>query len=297
MEHTEAAVAPEYVLLGVAMSLKWLPFVATLWSLLGCKESRASLTAGEIGCRPSEIAISEETVANDGFWKASENWVAECLGRRFICTEVTRRHNVWVGGQTAITTDSDVSCTAEQSSSESSNASSGPAGSGLRFAPPTGAAGFELGDTAQGAQDACRSAGHEWQVTSDSQATCSNAPVSIGLPTSVSLGLCAGTVCRITLMHQPQRNWLGVITMLRTSLERKYGEPGRRDGRLPDECRPVDAFVDCLKTRKARLRYVWSWGTGQNIALLAGIPPEGGEAAVRLTYAGGAAEKANGSAL
>lgn len=54
---------------------------------------------------------------------------------------------------------------------------------------------------------------------------------------------------------------------------------------VPEACRAADAFERCLKTRRVRLRYTWSWGSGQNITLLMGVPLEGSIPAIRVTYA------------
>ncbi len=47
-----------------------------------------------------------------------------------------------------------------------------------------------------------------------------------------------------------------------------------------------------------RLRYGWSWGSGQSLLLLVGIPMESNEPAIRLVYAGSKADSTlNESAL
>jgi hypothetical protein len=273
-------------------------------ALGGCRPSRASQAAGQIGCKPSEITISDETVGEDGFWEGSENWVAECDGRRFICTELTHRESVGVivGGefQSAIAHDSHVSCKEELSSSEpaSSGANSSPSGPGRE--PPSSGGGFDLGAKTEVAQAACEAAGHQWQMSSPSQAACSDAVASIGVPTQVSLGLCSGSVCRVTLMHAPDHDWLPVIAEVLKKLEAKYGAPGTRQATVPEDCRAGEAFVGCLKVRRARLRYAWSWGSGQSITLLVGTPLQGGAPAIRIIYAGvaaGPAGKIDESAL
>ena len=263
-----------------------------LLGLVGCWPSRASQSAGEIGCRPSEITISDETVGDDGFFEGSENWVAECMGRRFICTELKHRRSVYTGstqkGQDySLISESNVSCTEEISRPDSNAAPREPA-----HEPPVAGAGFNLGAKAEVAQAACESAGHQWQLLSLSQASCSDAAVSIGVPTAVTLDLCSGSVCRVTLVHQPEQRWLAIIAEVLKKLEMKYGAPGRHESTLPEDCRASETFVDCLKTRRARLRYGWSWGTGESLTLLVGIPLQGGAPAIRIIYAGAGAAPA-----
>jgi hypothetical protein len=271
--------------------------------LLGCRPSRAAQSAGHVGCQPGEVTISDETVGHDGFYSGTETWVAECSGRRFICTENMRRYSVPTLNGNALNEDRDVSCMEEYSSTSSSSGTvdrssddEGPVAPARL--PPASGGGFELGSSVQAARTACEDAGHEWQQPSLSQATCSDAAQSIGVPTPVEIALCSGSVCRITLVHQPQGSWLKVLSELRSKLESKYGPPGTREGRVPENCRAADAFVACLEARRVRLRYGWTWGAGQSLLLLVGIPLESNVPAIRITYAGKAGGgKLNESAL
>lgn len=77
---------------------------------------------------------------------------------------------------------------------------------------------------------------------------------------------------------------LELIAELRNGLEAKHGRGREREGELYQECRSKTAFVACLQSRRARLRYRWTWPSGERVLLLVGIPPEGGEAAIRLDY-------------
>jgi hypothetical protein len=53
-----------------------------------------------------------------------------------------------------------------------------------------------------------------------------------------------------------------------------------------------------VKTQRVRLRYGWTWGSGQNLSLLVGMPLEGNVPAIRITYEGkGGGGKLNESAL
>lgn len=46
------------------------------------------MTAGQIGCLQNEITISGSEHST-GWTESSDTWVAECKGRRFICTKTT----------------------------------------------------------------------------------------------------------------------------------------------------------------------------------------------------------------
>lgn len=281
------------------MERSWLALAGVALLLGGCRPSRAAQSAGHVGCLPAEITITDETVGYDGLYASTETWVAECNERRFICTENMSRYKVHVGG--GVLEDRHVNCTAEHSSPDStsgtvdrsSNAPPAPA-----HAPPASGGGFELGSSAEAARAACEGAGHEWQQPSPSQATCSDAALSIGVPTSAELALCSGSVCRVTLVHEPESAWLKVLAELRSKLESKYGPPGTRQGHVPENCQAPDAFAECLKTRRVRLRYGWTWGSGQSLLLHVGIPLEGNVPAIRITYAGKkSGDKLNESAL
>ncbi len=52
-----------------------------LMTSVGCAGDRAALSAGQIGCRKSDIVISEEDTGN-GY----ANWVATCHGKSYLCT-------------------------------------------------------------------------------------------------------------------------------------------------------------------------------------------------------------------
>lgn len=57
--------------------------VALAATLNGCA-SLADVSAGHVGCRPDQIRITDE---HRGF--GTRNWVAECSGRRFQCSQLT----------------------------------------------------------------------------------------------------------------------------------------------------------------------------------------------------------------
>jgi hypothetical protein len=272
--------------------MKPLLVVVGFFALGGCAPSRASLSAGQVGCRPSEITISDETVGNDGFSMSSENWVAECAGKRFICTQISSASPVWTGsGQTGLAHDTDVSCKEELSSSGSSGSSSSSYSAPApttppppTTAPPKGGVGFELGSKVEAAQAACEGAGHTWQPGDEKAASCSGMAATLGFAAPVTFKLCTGLICGISFSHTPETDWLGTIAELRNGLEVKYGPARERDGELPEDCRTKTAFINCLQNKRVRLRYVWSWPSGERVTLVVGVPQQGGDAAIHLVY-------------
>jgi hypothetical protein len=67
--------------------------IASLFAWCGCATLhdagyRAQLSSGRIGCMPEEIATSEPKAGIGG-----GNWVAECRGRRFVCSYETGEHS------------------------------------------------------------------------------------------------------------------------------------------------------------------------------------------------------------
>jgi len=56
--------------------------------VFGCANLK-SITSGQIGCSPEDIRITEEEAG-----QTSKNWVAECRGKRFHCTEASAGHTI-----------------------------------------------------------------------------------------------------------------------------------------------------------------------------------------------------------
>lgn len=91
--------------------------VLALGSLVfGCAPSREALTAGEVGCPPSELSVHDED-SSSGWAQSADTWIAECRGRRFVCTEVVTSgvDFGWLFSDSVDSRDSDVSCHEELS--------------------------------------------------------------------------------------------------------------------------------------------------------------------------------------
>lgn len=249
---------------------------------VACRPSRESLSAGHIGCLPSEVTISNEE-SSFGLDQSSATWVAECEGRMYVCTETIARNSP----------DSEVSCK-ENGESESRFANEAPPSkpgsteSAKRAGPPSGGAGFELGATAEASQKACEAGGNTWE-TSGTRGTCSGAATKLGFEVVVELDLCGERVCKINIVHQPTSGWITALDELKKKLVDKYGDPkdvGTNVGTsVPKNCRSEEQLLACFD-KGLRLHFKWSWTTGETLRLSAGKPEKSdGPAALRLEYA------------
>ena len=258
---------------------------------VACAPSRESITAGQIGCPPDEVTIGNEA-SSGGLFQSSETWSAECRGRKFVCGKLTTGSISDTDDPLLIQpTDSDVTCREELGTdkplaigpSGSSAAAASPA-TAKATAAPTGGAGFELGGTRDTARAACESAGNKWEL-SGSVASCSGPATKLGFDVGVTFDLCRDRVCKITIAHSPETKWASALAELKTKLSEKYGVPADSDASLPSNCRSDSEMLACFD-KGLRLRFGWSWKSGETLRLSAGKPETGdGPAAIRLEYA------------
>jgi hypothetical protein len=236
------------------------------------------MSAGQIGCAPSEITVSGEE-SSTGFAQSSATWIAECDGRTYVCTEVL------TAGEKS--SQSQVSCKEEGSSDSeraSASTSAAPAAAAKKAEPPAGAAGFELGATLESSQKACEGAGNTWEVA-EARATCSGPATKLGFDATVALDMCGDRVCKITIAHTPEAKWITAFVELKTKLIEKYGAPMDSGSTVPVNCRSDQQIVGCFN-QGLRLYFHWSWKTAETLKLTAGKPEKGeGSVAIRLEYA------------
>lgn len=64
----------------------------TIVSMGGCAPSMEAKSAGQIGCIPQDITISHEET-HFGLIQSGKTWVAECQGRRYVCSQLNRSGN------------------------------------------------------------------------------------------------------------------------------------------------------------------------------------------------------------
>lgn len=276
------------------MVLAWL-------SLSACVPSLESRSAGQVGCTPDEISVSNEQT-QFGLVQSGETWVAECHGRTFVCSQMnpTSQHDDAVASLLA---SEQVSCTeAPESPQEQHNRQMREAADAAAAvpkppsAPPIGVAGFELGQSLGDAQQRCEATGHQWNLLAEDTPTCSGPAADLGFPASVGLRFCAGRECAISVQHRPHKDWSGRVVALKAQLEAKYGAPRETSGPIPEQCRAAQAFAECLDANRLTLRYAWRWDSGEGIELLVGKPSADVPAQIRLLYTR-AAGAANASAL
>jgi hypothetical protein len=262
--------------------------LVALATLAGCVPSRESLTAGQIGCPPSEVSTS--SLSSSGGWNQSvETWTAECRGRRFVCSEITTSSFdlSWLFTDATDSVDSDVSCREELSTTEatarSSRRSDPPVSASS--APPIGGAGFELGLSPEAARQRCEAAAHLWESLDAQHASCSGTATSLGFPATTRLAFCDSGLCGITVSHTPTGHWIQPFSALQATLTAKYGTASKRRLRIPSMCRTDEQFDRCALDGTLDLSVSWHWPTGQRLRLSLGrVSPHAGESAVRLTY-------------
>ena len=267
----------------------------------GCVPSRESRSAGQVGCSPDEISISDEQT-QFGLLQSGETWTAECHGRTFICTQMNNAGNK-DDALGSLLTSEQVACTEEaESPQEERNREARNASHAAALAPkpptppPTGAAGFELGQSLDDAQKRCEAAGKQWTPGVGETPTCSGAVADIGIPAQLGLRFCGGRECAISIEHRPTVDWSRSVVALKTQLEAKYGPPRETAGPIPDTCRSPESFTQCLDANRLTLRYAWRWASGEGVEMLVGKPSTDMPPSIRLIYTR-ASGAANVSAL
>lgn len=263
-----------------------------LCALAGCAPSREAQTAGQIGCEPSEIEISG--AKDDTDWTThTENWVATCKGRRFVCSKVDA--GGWAqafasnNGNAAVANSTQIACkealdSASTAPGEKTPPSAPPPVSvaAPASAPPTGGAGFKFGADAASTEQSCKVANNAWTPQGEG-AFCSGSAAPLGFDAAVALRFCEGKLCTVEVRHFPQ-NWLGALDELRGKLIGKYGAPMKSAAPIPAECKTNDALVQCLEQWGLVLRDEWTWPTGEQVVLRGAKPDDGGTPRLDLTY-------------
>jgi hypothetical protein len=187
--------------------------------------SLQGLSAGRVGCAPSDITISAE---NDQ--SGSRTWIATCGDRSYQCSNTsipTSAVAVSSTGQvgTAFGSQSDIACAPLGGGSPSGSSRSGakgtPGGKEERAGdtagtegwqplldPPDSAGGFMLGSDPQAASKLCTEAGKAWEESGESLSRCSGTPVDLGFRASSRLKFCDGSLCG-SRWSSPSKTWIG----------------------------------------------------------------------------------------
>lgn len=270
--------------------MRWQMGLVVSWLVLGCAPSRETATAGQIGCQPSEITITDGE-SSSGFAASNETWLAECQGRIFVCSKTTSSgfaynssgESTFGSGSSQISCREKVEAPSEAKTVVAPRPSVASNAAPTESTPPKGAAGFDFGLSAAAAQAACQGAGKIWNAESAEVATCSGATTKLGFDAFVSLKFCADAACFISLRVTDTENWSGIVGDLRTKLSQKYGEP-RSTTALPSECATPASFTQCFKEGDHKLRYGWSWLSGEQLLLLVGKPSPEAAASIRVQY-------------
>jgi len=256
--------------------------------MIGCRPSMEARSAGEVGCSPDEITISDDRY-HFGLVQTGESWVVDCRGRTFVCSQLneTGRDDNFLGSLFAA---DEVSCTEQPESPqevrnrEAYAAAQRRAATVPSAAAPIGGAGFEFGWSADEARRACEAAGNQWTPAGAELGQCSGPARPLGISGGVSLRFCDDEACGISFDHHPTSAWSSSVAALKTKLEGKYGAPSGRPAGIPENCRSEGAFVGCLERRELELRYGWTWPSGERIDMRVGKPDGEGRASIRLSY-------------
>lgn len=261
-----------------------LPSLALGGLLLACAPSREALTAGEVGCPPNELRVSSGT-SSSGWAQHAETWVAECRGRRFICTEVVTSSvdYGWLFSDGVDSRDSDVSCHEELSPSPPVETQPREQALAPRSEPPTGGAGFELGSPRSAVRERCESSGNTFR-DEGAQSFCSGAAAPLGFEASTQLTFCKDSLCGITVAHIPASEWAEAFKDLDARLTDKYGPATVRQVRVPVMCRTPEQFDRCAVDGALDFEVRWQWPQGERLRLLLDKPRTPGVAALRLMY-------------
>jgi hypothetical protein len=251
-----------------------------LVGLAGCRPSRESMSAGQIGCPPEEINVSQEQ-SSSGFLQSSATWYAECRGKMFICSELAATSGPSAGTFNVDcrpeVSDKPVVASGEGSGETSTETAKKPGGA------PIGGGGFEFGTSGEAAQKACEAAGNSWSLTG-TLGTCSGAAQSLGFDASVTIEFQRERASKITVVHAPEKKWASALAELRTKLAEKYGAPYDSAANVPPNCRTDAELVACFD-KGLRLRFTWTWKSGERLELSAGKPAKSeGDTAIRVEY-------------
>ena len=241
------------------------------------------MTAGEVGCPPSELSISGET-SSSGWSQSADTWIAECRGRRFVCSEVTTSSidYDWLFSNSVDSRDSDVACHEELSERPPLQVAERQAPPVPRSAPPSGGAGFELGSARDTTRARCESSGHSFR-DEGAQTFCSGAAAPLGFEASTQLTFCNDTLCGIGVSQVPKDNWAEAFKALDARLTEKYGPATLRQVRVPVMCRTPEQFDRCALDGALDFEVRWQWPEGTRLRLVLDRPAAGA-AALRLVY-------------
>jgi hypothetical protein len=278
--------------------LRRIGLVTTVF-LGGCVPSMEAKSAGEIGCTPEDIVISNEK-DHFGLIQSGKTWMAECQGRTYVCSQINESGNdkdIF----DALFASEQVSChEAPESPQAERNRRAEEAVLAERAnrppsTAPSGAAGFLFGETPEMAAQRCEAAGQTWRSDAGNSA-CSGPAASLGIAARVALQFCDGRTCSIMIEHVPSTNWSQSSVSLKANLQAKYGLAQESNGNVPEACRSERAFMRCLESRQVRLSYTWRWAGGESLDMSVGKADDRESAAIRLVYRR-PANAANASAL
>lgn len=258
--------------------------------LCSCAPSKEVRSAGQVGCSPNEVQISEQDY-HFGLMQSGESWVAQCRGRVFICSQMNETGDKNKGLASFFGSEQ-IGCREQAETPEAEQKrvarQAAATANALKLRepapPPTGAAGFAFGDSPEEARQRCEAAGKEWRAN-DKTTTCSGGAVDVGPIAGVGIEWCDRRTCAISIEQYPKQ-WSKQAAELKARLEAKYGKAAESAGTIPVGCRSDAQFEQCIESKSLGLRYLWRWASGESLELVIGDvgaqPPAA--PAIRLLY-------------
>jgi hypothetical protein len=156
-------------------------------------------------------------------------------------------------------------------------------GGNHRPAPPT-FAGFSLSKDIAAAEASCTAAGLAWEKLDGGRFSCSRTPVDLGVPMSVQVTECKGTVLEVAVDAGSDGAEWRILTQrfvkLSKLLAETYGVPHQRDTAPLDDC--TQEIDKCFSRGRARTSSIWIWPDGQSFRLVLDGGPAGGKPALTI---------------
>ena len=153
-------------------------------------------------------------------------------------------------------------------------------------APPASeTAGFHLGGSPVDAREACTSSGRVWADTDGGSVCKGPAKPPIGAQTTRLYFKATRLAIIEAEVHPPGddvESWSGAFRDLQRTLKERYGAPVEKSLELPDECKPSEAFMQCLEDGKIRGTTRWSLQNGMTVLL--SVAPENGAGIIRVRF-------------
>lgn len=233
----------------------------------GCAYRKAA-SSGETGCSPSEIQISDRSIAG--------TWTATCHGDVYYCSIVGGAHCTPAGNDlssppfSANAAENSEPTASLEDSQEEGGAKDEEPGEISTKPVPSEALGYSFGATVDETQAACIQAGHSWEGSENDPARfqCSGTPADVGLSASSRLDFCDGKLCSLMVylkLEAERSDSTAKFQRIVDALQKKFGQPSFRMSEVPDDCK--DQLLRCVAEGRAKWKAAWHWQHGDQVAM------------------------------